>query len=147
MPHTFDARHEARRVALSTIFSWSFMSSKNEDPKSLALEGLEVSDFDTELANSIIEGVENNIDQIDKVIMQSAPEWPIDKISKIDLVVLRIAIFEIVFGKSVPEKVAIDEAVELAKEFGNDTSSKFVNGVLGSVVSTKSESITINSLI
>ncbi|OGC50108.1 transcription antitermination factor NusB [candidate division WWE3 bacterium RIFCSPHIGHO2_01_FULL_40_23] len=134
MPHTFDARHEARRVALSTIFSWSFMSSKNEDPKSLALEGLEVSDFDTELANSIIEGVENNIDQIDKVIMQSAPEWPIDKIPKIDLVALRIAVYELTISKSVPPKVAIDEAIELGKEFGSDSSQKFVNGVLGSVV-------------
>ena len=108
---------------------------------------LEPGDVDLGLTNKIVEGVTNNLKAIDKIIQKAAPEWPIDKISKIDLVVLRIAIFEIVFGKSVPEKVAIDEAVELAKEFGNDTSSKFVNGVLGSVVSTKSESITINSLI
>jgi N utilization substance protein B len=66
----------------------------------------------------------------------------LDKISKVDLVILRIAIFEILYGKhKVPEKVAIDEAVELAKEFGNETSSKFVNGVLGTVVSLKKEII------
>ena len=57
-----------------------------------------------------------------------------EKVSKVDLVILRIAIYELLYGKEIPDKVAIDEAVELAKEFGNDTSSKFVNGVLGNVM-------------
>jgi len=68
------------------------------------------------------------------IFSKAAPEWPIDKIAKVDLVVLRIAVFELLFGKKAPVKVAVDEAVELAKEFGNDTSHKFVNGVLGTVI-------------
>ena len=129
-----DPRHEARRVALSTIFGWSFMSSGNEDPQGFAKEALEIGDHDKELADLIIKGVEDNIDTLDKIISQAAPEWPLDKIPKIDLVALRIAIFELMIAKNAPPKVAIDEAIELAKEFGNDSSGKFVNGVLGTVV-------------
>lgn len=100
----------------------------------LSVEALNVKDYDTALAESIINGVEENINEIDEVILKSAPEWPIEKIPKVDIVALRIAIYEILYAKSVPEKVAIDEAIELAKEFGSDTSSKFVNGVLGAIV-------------
>lgn len=89
---------------------------------------------DQNLTKYIFEGVKANIDEIDKIIVECAPEWPLDKIAKIDLVILRIAIFEVVFGTKTPVKVAIDEAVELAKEFGTDTSHKFINGVLGTVV-------------
>jgi len=133
MPIARDPRHEARRVALSTIFSWSFMSSNNENTEDLSLEALDVSEYDAELAQSLIRGVQDNIETIDKLIAEAAPEWPIDKIPKVDLVALRIAIYELTIAKKVPEKVAIDEAIELAKEFGNDTSSKFVNGVLGTI--------------
>ena len=93
-----------------------------------------VIEVDVDLTKEIIEGVQENRKEIDDLISKNAPDWPLEKIAKVDLVIMRIAIFEIVYGKSVPEKVAIDEAVELAKEFGNDTSSKFVNGVLGSIV-------------
>lgn len=134
MPVVQDPRHEARRVALSTIFGWSFMSSKNEEPENLAAEALDIKEYDKELAESIIKGVEENINTIDKLVVESAPEWPLEKIPKVDLVALRIAIFEIKIAKNVPAKVAIDEAIELAKEFGNDSSQKFVNGVLGSIV-------------
>ena len=133
MPIARDPRHEARRVALSTIFSWSFMSSNNENTEGLSLEALDVSEYDAELAQSLIRGVQDNIETIDKLIAEAAPEWPIDKIPKVDLVALRIAIYELTIAKKVPEKVAIDESIELAKEFGNDTSSKFVNGVLGTI--------------
>lgn len=134
MPVNPDPRHQARRVALSTIFGWSFMSSANQDPMGLAKEGLEIADYDTELAHLLVKGVEENIDNIDKIISSAAPEWPVEKIPKIDLVALRIAVFELVIAKNTPPKVAIDEAIELAKEFGNDSSSKFVNGVLGTIV-------------
>jgi N utilization substance protein B len=99
--------------------------------------GMDVDKTDLELAESISSGVKEHVSELDDVIAKCAPEWPIDKISKIDLVILRISIYEILFGKNTPDKVAVDEAVELAKEFGNDTSGKFVNGVLGSVISYK----------
>ncbi len=91
-------------------------------------------DYNDKLTKFIVEGVKKNVNEIDKIIEECAPEWPVDKIAKIDLVILRIAIFELLYGKKTPIKVAIDEAVEIAKEFGNDSSHKFVNGVLGTVV-------------
>lgn len=132
-----DIRHQARRLALASIFSWLFSEQKNEECLGLSTELLEINDNDKELTDTIVNGVKAHNDEIDKIVSECAPEWPIDKISKIDLVILRIAVFELLYNKEIPEKVAIDEAVELAKEFGNDTSSKFVNGVLGTVVDIK----------
>jgi len=79
--------------------------------------------------------VVNAIPQIDGFIARSAPEWSIDKIGKIDLAILRLSIFELAIEKKEPPKVIIDEAVELAKEYGGDSSPKFINGVLGTVYS------------
>jgi len=89
---------------------------------------------DNDLALFLVKGVTENLDDIDKIIEESAPEWPIEQIAKIDLEALRIAIFELHFAKNVPPKVAIDEAIELGKEFGGENSGKFINGVLGTVV-------------
>lgn len=136
MKSDIDPRHTSRKLALSSIFSWLFAEPDiNEciqtSTEILESEGIE---YDNELTKFIVEGVKQHSQEIDKIIEECAPEWPIDKIAKIDLVILRIAIFEMLFGKKTPVKVAIDEAVEIAKEFGNDTSHKFVNGVLGTVV-------------
>ena len=131
-----DPRHTSRKLALSSIFSWLFSEPSIEDSVATSTEILESEgiDYDTELTRFIVEGVKKHSGDIDKIIEECAPEWPIDKIAKIDLVILRIAIFELLFGKKTPAKVAIDEAVEIAKDFGNDTSHKFINGVLGTVV-------------
>ena len=129
-----DPRHTARKLALTSIFCWLFTEPLEDECKELSQELFEPQEYNEELANTITQGVQKNLDKIDKIIEKAAPEWPKDKISKVDLVVLRIAVFEILFGKKTPVKVAIDEAVELAKEFGNDTSHRFVNGVLGTIV-------------
>ena len=135
-----DPRHAARKLAMSSIFCWLFSESNDEECLALSKDLLgDDEETNKDLTLQIIEGVKKNNEQIDKIIEGCAPERPLDKISKVDLVILRIAIFEILFSKNVPEKVAIDEAVELAKEFGNDTSQKFVNGVLGTVLSYKEE--------
>jgi len=131
-----DPRHEARKLALSGIFCWLFSDSDNSLTVALSKELMESDNVDVDLANSIIAGVKENNEKIDEIISKCAPEWPIDKISKIDLVILRVGTYEVLFSKT-PSKVAIDEAVELAKEFGNDSSGKFVNGVLGAVVEAK----------
>lgn len=131
-----DPRHEARKLALSGIFCWLFSDSDNLLTVALSKELMESDNVDVDLANNIIAGVKENNEKIDEIISKCAPEWPIDKISKIDLVILRVGIYEVLFSKT-PSKVAIDEAVELAKEFGNDSSGKFVNGVLGAVVEAK----------
>jgi len=130
-----DPRHTSRKIALSSIFCWLFNEPNTEESMLLSKDVMESEslEFDSDLVSFLVEGVKEHSQKIDRIIEESAPEWPIDKIAKIDLVILRLAIFELLFGKKAPIKVVIDEAVELAKEFGNDTSHKFVNGVLGSV--------------
>ncbi len=135
-----DPRHAARKLALSSIFCWLFSEPQEEETLDLCKKLLEDPSVDLNLTQNIVAGVKKHKKEIDEIIKQCATDWPLDKISKVDLVVLRISIFELLYdNKKVPEKVAIDEAVELAKEFGNDTSSKFVNGVLGTVVDLKKE--------
>lgn len=91
----------------------------------------EVDQFASDLAH----GVTSNLEWLDELIGRYAPEWPVDQIAIIDRNVLRIAIYEILSGVDTPVKVAINEAVELAKQFGSDSSGRFVNGVLGTLVS------------
>ena len=143
MKKKVDPRHQARRIAVQTLFEWSFLSRNpneilQEDLTRLAEEPemgiLEEQALDRGLARTLVQGVVDNHPEIDKIISERAPEWPIKQIGKIDLTILRLSIFEIIFGKTAPMKVAIDEAVELSKEFGGERSGGFVNGVLGTVV-------------
>lgn len=139
-----DVRHQARRAALQALFEWSFYSQDIEEILERDIEEYrhleekesppEAMPIDKDLARLIVKGVTDNIDNIDKIIADSAPEWPIEQIAKIDLEILRMSIFELYLARNVPPKVAIDEAVELGKEFGGENSSKFINGVLGTVV-------------
>lgn len=136
MEKSTDPRHEARRVALATLFGWSFLSTDYQGLTALAIESFSPENIDRQLLNLLVQGVIENREIIDKIIEGTAPQWPIAQIGKIDLICLRIAIFELYIKKNVPPKVAIDEAVELAKEFGNESSGSFVNGALGTVVKT-----------
>lgn len=88
---------------------------------------------DKNFVHDIVEGVQTHEAEIDGIIGPAAPEWPVDQIAKIDKVILRIGVYELLIKKDVPPKVAINEAVELAKAFGGENSSKFVNGVLGTI--------------
>ena len=81
-----------------------------------------------------IQPIIDHIGSIDKKIIEIAPEWPIDKIAKIDLAILRLAIYELTIEKEAPDKVIIDEAVELSKSFGSEGSAKFINGALGAII-------------
>ena len=85
-------------------------------------------------ALSLVEGVIANREEIDKIVSRFAPSWPISQIAMVDRNILSLAIFEMMLGSGTPPKVAINEAVELAKAFGSDSSPRFVNGVLGSVM-------------
>lgn len=129
-----DPRHVARELSLQVLFAWSLLS---DDPKIILqqiVEELHPKKWDDLLLTKIIADVTGNLDNLDGEIRKSAPEWPLDQISKIDLTILRIAAAELFYNPTVPAKVAIDEAVELAKEFGSESSGKFVNGVLGTIV-------------
>ncbi|MFH0749850.1 MAG: transcription antitermination factor NusB [Candidatus Gottesmanbacteria bacterium] len=92
--------------------------------------------FGNETEAKKIENMLSHLPDIDNMIAVAAPEWPIDKIAKIDLAILRLSLFEMTERKETPIKVVIDEAVELAKAYGNPNSAKFINGVLGTIVQT-----------
>ena len=142
MKQKLDPRHQARITALQALFEWSYNSTDIDEIVKRDAGGyvrvdsqkkLQVQ-VDRPLALFLTKGVTDNLDSIDEIVKTCAPEWPISQIAKVDLEILRIAIFELRVAKNVPSKVAIDEAVELAKDYGGENSSKFVNGVLGTVV-------------
>lgn len=113
MKNPQDPRHQKRKQLIEELFSREF----HDQPVSKSTEE-----------------ILSHIDSIDKQIAKAAPEFPVDKINKVDLAILRLAVFEILYQNHTPRKVIIDEAVELAKEFGGDTSPAFINGALGNLI-------------
>lgn len=128
-------RHLSRILAFQVLFEWDFNNSQT-DLESLTdriMNATQNVNDDTEFVRSLVFGVKNNLIHIDKLISETAAEWPIEQLPGVDKNVLRIAVFELVVAKITPPKVIINEAVELAKSFGGETAGKFVNGVLGSL--------------
>lgn len=115
-----DPRHLRRRQIVRNLFSQIFLPSPvNDLPQKEILK---------------------NQDKIDKLIQKAAPEWPINKINKIDLAILRLAVWELTIAKKEPKKVIIDEAIELAKEYGSESSPSFINGTLGTLLKYEEKS-------
>ncbi len=131
------SRHLTRRIVLQTLYEWDFSDRKKDYKKILKKNFSEFAPEldDKEFALKLIDGVIKNLTEINNIIVLAAPQWPLEKTTLIDRNVLRVGLFELVFGSSedAPPKVAINEAIELAKEFGGESSGKFVNGVLGTV--------------
>ncbi len=131
-------RHLSRSIALQSLFEWDFREAAPlELPVILRRNAAEFAPGLTDLSFSeqLTEGVLANQKEIDGVIEKAAPEWPVDRIAFVDRSILRLGLFELIFGdrSAVPARVAINEAIELAKTFGGESSGKFVNGVLGTV--------------
>ncbi len=130
-------RHLARTLAMQTLFEWDFRKSASGAPEALLGHNKQefAPDFDDHgFADMLVKGVLKHQSDIDVLITTFAPEWPLQQITVVDRNILRIGIFELKFAKGeVPPKVAINEAIELAKSFGGESSGKFVNGVLGSI--------------
>lgn len=129
-------RHLARTIALQTLFEWDFKGAKKENLDEIA--EYNYSAFapkldDHSFTDKIINGVVGNIEKIDGYIREFAPEWPLEQITNVDRNILRIGIYELALDQDIPSKVAINEAIEIAKTFGGESSGKFVNGVLGSI--------------
>jgi len=132
------SRHLARSIAMQSLFEWDFNGKQPGELENISernfdefAQGLKDTDFVTELLN----GVSKNIEKIDQIITAAAPQWPIEQIGVVDRNVLRLGLYELLFGnkEAVPPKVAINEAIELGKAFGEESSGRFINGVLGTV--------------
>lgn len=126
-------RHKARAIALQALYEVNSVGHDVEKVLPRLLEESGLSGENADFARGLVIGVLQNKKKIDRHIENFAPAWPVEQIPTVDRNILRLAIFEILLDNSVPVKVAINEAVELAKTFGSDSSSRFVNGVLGSV--------------
>ena len=131
-------RRKARLAAVQALFELDFQSRSPEDVIGERLTEVSLSEENREFARRLVQGVVHDKGEIDARIAAAAPQWPIDQIAHVDKNVLRLAIYELMFeDKSVPPKVAISEAIELARLLGSGTSPKFVNGVLGAVMAVK----------
>lgn len=130
-------RHLLRSIAMQALYEWDFWGKKDNLEKILERDieefGPGVEDLD--FLKKLIKGVLEKWEKINKIIITTAPEWPLEQINLVDRNILRLGIFELLFGdrQEVPPKVAINEAIELAKSFGGENSGKFVNGVLGTI--------------
>jgi len=126
-------RHRARILALQALFELDSVGHPAEQTIASLLEETPTPEESVRFARELVQGVLENREQIDEIIRKTAPAWPLEQVAAIDRNILRLAIYEIVIDNKVPMRAAINEAVDLAKEFGGETSPKFVNGVLGSV--------------
>jgi N utilization substance protein B len=126
-------RHKARIIALQTLYEVDAVARKPETVTERLLGEARLSEENNEFVRGLVNGTIKNREEIDRNIRKYAPAWPVNQIAIIDRNILRLAIFEILFDNKVPVKVAVSEAVELAKTFGSEKSSKFVNGVLGAI--------------
>jgi N utilization substance protein B len=131
-------RHLSRSIALQSLFEWDFRGKVNHDLKEIVKHN--IAEFapgmeDTDFIFDLVLGVEKYMAEIDTLITASAPDWPLEQITNVDRNVLRLGIYELKFANAqdVPPKVAINEAIELAKTFGGASSGKFINGVLGTI--------------
>lgn len=131
-------RHLQRSVAMQSLFEWDFKDFKEEEVEEIIKRnirefapGVEENDF----IDRLVKGTMKQRSKIDEMIEKCAPEWPINQITAVDRNILRLGIYELIFGsyEEVPPKVAINEAIELAKTFGGENSARFVNGVLGTI--------------
>jgi len=132
------SRHLSRGIVMQSLYEWDFFGKKPGFLDKIIQRNLD--EFgkglkDTDFVWQLVNGIKKHLTHIDKIIEKTAPEWPIDQISIVDRNVLRIGLYELLYANKdeVPPKVAINEAIELAKAYGGESSGRFINGVLGTV--------------
>lgn len=123
---------------MQSLYEWDFYDLKDKDINELAEKNIK--EFgaglgEDQFARNLVKGVMENKKALDQIIVKTAPEWPLEQINILDRNILRIGLYELIYGnkEEVPPKVAINESIELAKNFGGESSRKFINGVLGTV--------------
>ncbi|MBI2112997.1 MAG: transcription antitermination factor NusB [Candidatus Wildermuthbacteria bacterium] len=134
------SRHLARSIAMQSLYEWDFYGKETTHlektvERNLKEFGPGLEEGNQEFVRKLAEGVREHLPQLDKIIEKAAPEWPLDQITLTDRNVLRLGLFELLYSNrdEVPPKVAINEAIELAKNFSGESSGRFINGVLGTV--------------
>jgi N utilization substance protein B len=138
-------RHLGRIVALQTLYEQDFRRDAGDTSFDLdSVLDRNITRYketidDQQFIRRLVHGISGKTAELDAILQPNAPEWPLDQIARMDLVVLRMGVYELVHDAEVPPKVVINEAVELAKAFGGENSSKFINGVLGTILRLKEE--------
>lgn len=139
MKTSADPRHLARKIAISVEYALSNGAENNELGIANLIEttkdSLSINNYDEKLLSNLLSSISENRQDIDSNIKSSCKDWDIDKMYKMDLAILMVSAAELKYTQT-PEKVVVDEAVELAKEFGSSESSKFINGVLAGIISS-----------
>ena len=129
-------RHLARTIAMQSLFLWDFQGKKETDLNKIigGIFAKFAPEFDDHgFVRTLITEVRKRLPEIDRDITKYATEWPLEQITIVDRNILRIGVYELIFNEEIPAKVAINEAIEIAKVFGSESSGKFVNGVLGAI--------------
>lgn len=135
-------RHLARTLAMQSLFAWDFNGKQSGALQEAIQDNFRnfAPNFDDQgFVENLVDGVAKNLQAIDERIMQYATEWPLDQITVVDRNILRIGVYELLYDEKIPARVAINEAIEIAKTFGGETSGKFVNGVLGAIYKEMTE--------
>jgi len=131
------SRHLARSIAMQSLYEWDFYDEERslEEITERNIESFGPGLKDRDFVFALVNGVKEKLSKLNSIIEEAAPEWPLDQITVVDRNILRLGLYELLYAKKdeVPSKVAINEAIELAKNFGGESSGKFVNGVLGTV--------------
>jgi N utilization substance protein B len=131
-------RHLQRSIAMQSLFEWDFRGQENDDITAIVTHNC--AEFapgadNFSFVNDLVSGTVEKLEDVDPLITKCAPEWPLDQIAIVDRNILRLGTYELLFGNydETPPKVAINEAIELAKTYGGESSARFVNGVLGTI--------------
>ena len=132
------ARRRTRALVMQSLYEADTVEHSASDVLKDRLPDMGLSRRDAEFARGLLDGIFANLAEIDKIISEFAPDWPISQMAVVDRNILRMAIYEIMLSQDTPPRVAVNEAVELAKAFGGDSAPRFINGVLGSVMAAAS---------
>ncbi|HOQ38027.1 MAG TPA: transcription antitermination factor NusB [Acetivibrio sp.] len=130
-------RKASREIAMKLLYQLEFQKDSREEQIKIALEQYDLNSKDREYIIDVVEGVHKNKENIDSLIEKYARGWKLSRISKVDLSILRLSIYEMNYRKDIPFNVSINEAVELAKNYSGGESGSFVNGILGNVAKLK----------
>lgn len=128
------SRKIAREVAMKLLYERQFLGKEQKESIDMLEQEFQLTDNDKMYVDDVLNGTKNHEDEIDEFISRYAKGWSIKRIAKVDLSILRLALYEIIYRDDIPPEVSINEAVELAKKYGNEKSGSFINGILGSFI-------------